>query len=110
MLDLERRRAMSKSDVITLVSELSEKNDKGVFEPVESHRDVFCSVSSTSSTEWFSGRRMGLNPQKQFIVFAGDYRGEEICIYHGQRLTIYRTYERDDDHIELYTEKRKGNE
>ena len=40
----------------------------------------------------------------------GDYNGESIAEYAGQRYGIYRTYERDDELVELYLEKKAGNE
>jgi hypothetical protein len=40
----------------------------------------------------------------------GDYNGEDTAEYDGKRYGIYRTYERDDEQVELYLEKKAGNE
>ncbi len=43
-------------------------------------------------------------------MFNFDYLGEKIIEYNGVQYTIYRTYNRSVDEIELYVELRKGNE
>lgn len=100
---------MDKSEVLTLVRESTQKNKYGVLETDTVSRDVFCSVSSVSSSEFFRGGQNGLNPQYQFKVFFGDYENEELCIFRGKKYKIYRTFEKDDD-IELYAERRTGKE
>lgn len=99
-----------KSDVANLVSETWTQNDFGIMECQTSHRQVFVDVTSVNSSEWFEGSRNGLNPQFRFTMFSHDYAGEKILEYEGVNYTIYRTYLKDKDHIELYTELKKGNE
>ena len=43
-------------------------------------------------------------------MFQFDYLGEKIIEYNGVQYTIYRTYNRSVDEIELYTELKKGND
>ena len=85
-------------------------NDYGVYERTETENKVFVNVSSVSASEWFEGGRNGLNPQFRFTMFSHDYNGEKIIKYNGRQYTIYRTYFRKVDEIELYTELKKGNE
>ena len=101
---------MNKSDVAYLVSESYIMNDYGVQEKQTSKRKVFVGVSSINWQEWFEGGRNGLNPQFRFTMFQFDYTGEKIIEYNNKQYTIYRTYNRSVDEIELYTELRKGNE
>ena len=42
------------------------------------------------------------------LVFFGDYAGEALLEWNGQKYNIYRTYLREDDTIELYAERRIG--
>ncbi len=65
-------------------------------------------VKSVSQSEWFNGGRNGLNPAYQFTMFSHDYEGESVIQYEGTNYAIYRTYIRDDEMIELYTELKKG--
>lgn len=96
------------SDTIDLITESFAYGDDGVPVPAENVSTVFCEVSSIGMNEWFEGGRSGLNPQYRFIVFTGDYNGEELCSYRGKRYRIYRTFV-NGDRTELYVEKRKGN-
>lgn len=100
---------MNRSSVAYLVSQSYSQNDYGVMERTETKRKVYVSVTSVNSQEWFEGGRNGLNPQLRFTMFSFDYNGEEIIEYNDIQYTIYRTYIRRKDEIELYTEKRKGN-
>lgn len=102
--------AMNKSDVAYLVSESFEMDDYGVYLPVQTSRKVFVAVNSVTGQEWFEGGRMGLNPQYRFTMFSFDYLGERLINYKDRMYTIYRTYVRNKDEIELYVELRKGND
>lgn len=99
---------MDRSKVIYLISRTYEKNIYGVLQPIETRKKVFAQVDSVTSSEWFEGGRNGLNPEYRFTIFVGDYGGEEIAEYNGNRYAIYRTYIGRNEMIELYVEKNKG--
>ena len=67
-------------------------------------------MKSVTRDEFFNGGRNGLNPELVLTVFFGDYSGEKIAEVNGIRYTIYRTYQLRNDTIELYTERRVGND
>lgn len=74
---------------------------------------VFATLTSISRAEWVSysqSGRQGLVPAYVAEIFMGDYNGESIAIYDGVKYGIYRTYERDDEKVELYLEKKAGYE
>ena len=71
-------------------------------------RQVYCSVSSVSATEFFEGGRNGLNPEYRITVFFGDYNGETMLEYQGKTYAIYRTYYGKTDNLELYVERKGG--
>jgi SPP1 family predicted phage head-tail adaptor len=81
-----------------------------VLEKTTTRKKVFVNVTSVTGTEWFEGGRNGLNPQFRFIMFSHDYNNEKVIEYNGTQYTIYRTFLRSTDEIELYAELRKGNE
>lgn len=83
------------------------KDALGVFRPSGDPREVFCQVSSVSSSEWFEGGRIGLSPDLRVTVFAGDYAGEQAVEHEGVKYAVYRTY-RDGDYVELYLQQEKG--
>lgn len=95
--------------VIVLVKEQTKRNDRGVLvKKDKALREIFCQIESVTRSEFYEGGRNGLNPAFVFTVFAGDYCGEEVCIYEGRRYAIYRTYRTDDDYMELYAERKGG--
>ena len=101
---------MDRSSPVTLITTVYAQDEYGVFQKEESERTVFANVSSVSMTEWFEGGRNGLNPEYRITMFKYDYQSEPVVQIGDVRYTIYRTYERRDDLIELYVQKRKGNE
>lgn len=102
--------AMNRSAVAYLITESFLQNDYGVYERTTEKKKVYVDVTSVTAQEWFEGGRNGLNPQFRFTMFSHDYSGEQIIEYKGIQYSIYRTYLRKADLIELYAEKRKGNE
>lgn len=100
---------MNKSDTAYLISESYTQNDFGVYEKRTEKRKIFCNVTSVTNQEWFEGGRNGLNPQFRFIIYSFEYLGENVIEYKGNLYTIYRTYIRSQDELELYAEKKQGN-
>lgn len=98
---------MSRSTTITLIAVTTERDANGVFRETESAREVFAKVDSVSASEFFDGGRNGLNPALRFLVFTGDYNGEQIVEHEGLRYGIYRIYGRGDI-TELYVERKGG--
>lgn len=101
---------MDRSSVAYLIGTINEKDEDGVYHGKEYSRVVYCNVSSVNANEWFEGGRNGLVPQYRVIMLKSDYKGEKVLMYRHIRYTIYRTYEGRNDMIELYVEKKKGNE
>ena len=100
---------MNRPSVIYLLKTEYETNAYGVMVPTDTARMVYADVESVTGSEWFEGGRNGLNPEFRMRIHAIEYKGEESLIYDGKTFSIYRTY-RDSDIIELYVEKKKGDE
>lgn len=99
---------MNRDKVVYLVSETYEKNEYGVYVSSETKRKVYANVTSVSADEWFNGGRNGLNPELRMEIFAPEYHDEEIVEYKGQNYAIYRTYLTKYNTMELYVQKKKG--
>lgn len=95
---------------IYLIAETYTANDYGVLVPTTEERKIFARVTSVTSAEWFEGGRNGLNPEFRMLIFAPEYNEETVLRYKGNYYTIYRTYMTENGILELYVEKRKGNE
>ena len=100
---------MDKSDVIKLVKETPYRNEYGVLIPETSEREVFCNVKAINQNEFFKAGEIGLKPQFKFIIAnAEDYEGEKLVIYQDKQYSIYRTYIKTTEAIELYVEEKVG--
>ena len=95
-------------DVLILLQTTYTENDAGIQVPTNTKKEVFCQRRSVSRSEFFNAGRNGLNPTFVFVVFKGDYEGESICEYNGLTYAIYRTYETNDDYMELYVQRKGG--
>lgn len=99
---------MDRSSVVTLVKRTFTTDGIGQKIPVETTRDVFCSVNSVSQSEWFEAGRNGLKAEYRVNMFDPEYEGEEIVVFGGVRYGVYRTYRRNSEVIELYLERKAG--
>lgn len=99
---------MDRSAVITLLATTTTQDDYGVWRETETPKSVYCQVDSVTQREFFEGGRNGLNPEFKFTMFFGDYSGEQIVIYNGDSYAVYRTFQRRDDRIELYVQRKGG--
>lgn len=69
---------------------------------------VYAEVCSVTQSEYVAAGKQDIKPAYKFEVWQFEYSGQTDIMYNGQRLTVYRTYQRGDDRIELYTEERGG--
>lgn len=99
---------MDRSDVIKLIAVSQTQDAYGVWNGTYTSREVYCRVESIRQSEFFEAGRSGLNPEYRFIVFEGNYQGEEIVEYKDKTYSIYRTYLRANDDLELYVERKGG--
>lgn len=99
---------IDRSDVIKLIKVTETQDAAGVWRKSETSRDVFCHISSARMSEWMAAHQTGLRAGKVFTIFFADYQGEDLVEYQGERLSIYRTYQRQDEGLELHTRHIKG--
>lgn len=99
---------MDKSSVLKLISVTYTDDTIGQKVPTETTRNVFCSVESVTQSEWFNAGNAGLKAEYRAVMFAPEYKGEELCELNGVRYGIYRTYLTNNEEIELYLERKAG--
>ena len=95
------------TDVLTLVAQTITTDQYGNEVAAEEETTVFCEVDSITQSEFYQAANTELNPEYKFTIFFGDYDGQPIVIYNGQRYAIYRSY-RTGDNLELYVERKIG--
>lgn len=99
---------MDRSDVISLIGVARRQDEFGVWKSEPTPREVYVQVESVTQTEFFEAGRNGLNPAFKFTMFEADYEGEPIVEYRNNQYSVYRTYLRRDNKIELYVERKGG--
>lgn len=99
---------MTKIGKITLITETQTQDTIGQIVTSESTVDVIGEVKSVTQSEYMSGRQDGLSPAFVFLVSIFAYSGQTIVSYKGERFSVYRTYEADENTIELYCEREVG--
>ena len=94
-------------DVLTLITQTVTPDKNGIETITEAEKVVYCDVDSISQSEFYAAADTELNPEYRFTIFFGDYNGQHVVKFHGNRYAIYRTY-RDGDNLELYAERKIG--
>lgn len=74
----------------------------------ESRRTVFCNITSVSGSEFLDAGRSGIKAEYRATMFKYDYENEKIVELNNKRYGVYRTYETNNDMIELYLEEKAG--
>ncbi|WP_099468328.1 hypothetical protein [Konateibacter massiliensis] len=92
-------------DEITLVKEKEgdqRVNTNGFAEPkAENSRTVFCNMKSVGYAEYFKSQQTGKVVERKCEVHKADYEGEDTVEVDGKRYFVLKTYDIDDDTIEL---------
>ena len=100
---------MDKSIAFSLLAETRTQDSIGQFVTTDTPRQVFGQITSVSADEFFEGGRNGFKPEYRITMFAYDYQDERRCLIGGTEYSVYRVYRGRTDKIELYLEKRAGN-
>lgn len=101
---------MNTTHKIKLISKQYAADSIGNMVETFTTREVFANLKSISSKEFFDAGTDGLKPDKKFVMRGFEYRNEDEIVFGDVKYSIYRTYARDDGFIELYTEKKVGNQ
>lgn len=99
---------MTRINKITLITEQTTTDSIGQIVTTESTVECIGEVRSVTQNEYMTGRQSGLSPAYVFRISVFGYSGQKILEYDSVRYSIYRTYEADDNYIELYAEAMLG--
>lgn len=94
---------------ITLIS-FTDSGTDTIGQPIvtEKTREVLAEYQSVTSNEYFAGKQGGLSPSFRFRLDKFAYKGEKLVVFAGTRYSIYKTYEADNNYIDLYVEEELG--
>lgn len=99
---------MTRINKLALVSEVVNTDSIGQATTTTTTTDIIAEVRSVSQSEYMNGKQSGLSPAYVFRVSAFGYSGQKVVTYGGVNYSVYRTYETDDNYVELYVEKALG--
>ena len=88
-------------DVIKLISVTYTLNDYGEKIPTETSRTVFANRKSIRQSEFYQAQVTGLKPEIMFVIRLIDYDEEKLIEYNNKKYDIIRSYQKDEDFIEL---------
>lgn len=101
---------MTRINKLTLISDSynGQTDDIGQPEASTASVDIIAEVREVTQSEFMQGKQDGLSPAFVFRVSSFIYSGQTIIEYLGDRYSIYRTYQPDENYIELYAEREVG--
>lgn len=99
---------MTKVRAVKLIKQAEALDELNQPTQIETTREIVAELRSISRAEYFQGRQGGLVPDLSFLLSVFDYDGEKLIEYDGKRYAVYRTYETDDNNIELYAQVEGG--
>ena len=101
---------MDRSVAFFLLKETQTQDAIGQWIATTEKRQVFGQVTSVTASEFFAGGQNGFQPEYRIVMFGPDYEGEENLELDGEIFSIYRHYRGRNDRLELYVEKRRGDQ
>lgn len=101
---------MDRSVTFYFLTETYQQDSIGQWVKTTQKRQVFGQVSSVTANEFFAGGANGFKPDLRITMFAPDYQGEDNLELDDKIYSVYRTYFGRNDTIELYLERRRGDE
>lgn len=100
---------MNKIIDFKLISETSTIDSTGQSITTPKERTVIGEQLSVYQEEFFKAEQGGIRSRGMVKMSAFDYEGEKFLKIGNEKYTIYRTFERGTDRIELYYGERVGN-
>ena len=95
-------------DVIKLIGITVVKDSIGNQVKQEIPKEVFCTIESITRAKFYQASQSGLKAQIKAVVCEFDYSGESLVEYASKRYSVYRTFTRNDERIELYLTMKAG--
>ena len=94
--------------LITLIGKTLVRGELGQYTNEETTKSLPCEVKSINRTEWTMAGQAGIAPSLVAKMRPESYNNEPAAEIDGQRYAIYRTYQEDDNTLELYLQKETG--
>ena len=100
---------MTKIGKITLISKTVTTDSIGQPIVTTSTKELLAQeINSITLNEFSAGKQNGLSPDIRFRISSFAYNGEEIVEYGGTKYEVYRTYQADDNSVDIYCQRMVG--
>lgn len=99
---------MVRNTTVNLIKKTYVSDDIGQQIPAETIKTVFADIQSISQNEFFKAGQSGLKPQYKILIWGFEYNGETAIELDGKKYSVYRTFLRNDEKIELYLTEKVG--
>ncbi|PEL13786.1 phage head closure protein [Bacillus sp. AFS017336] len=97
------------NDILLFPTITTTKDELGqLIENEDFSRQVYCEKKSVTQNEFFQAGQNGIKSSCVLVVHLFEYQDETKVKFRNKIYSIYRTYERPDETIELYVEVRSG--
>lgn len=97
-----------RDSVLTILTETTTTNAEGFEIKTETAVDVPCTLKSVSRSEFYAAYAQGLNPEAVFVVHNSVWEGQRHLQFEGKNYTVIRSYERNDEYVEITARKRNA--
>lgn len=96
-------------DLITLIEQTYQQDGIGQQIAVETKRQVWAHIRSSSGSEFMEGGRIGIRPELVAVTPTVNYHGEKIVEIVGKRYAVFRVYmQEESDALELHLQEEVG--
>lgn len=92
-----------------LVNEEKVKDKTGQVKTTKTYTTIVGNLGSVYQREFYEANQNGLRPEGIIETCAFDYNGQRMILINNQEFTIYRTFQKGTDRIELFYGERVGN-
>jgi len=92
---------MLSRDVITLIEITTTPNDLGDSVESETRTEVCADKLKINQTESYQAMGHGIKPANKFKIWFAEYDDQQRFEYNGKMFKVVRTYNPDDEYIEL---------
>lgn len=99
---------MIRNTTVNLINKTYTSDEIGQQIPTETIKTVFADIQSISQKEFFQAGQSGLKPQYKILIWGFEYSGETAVELDSKRYSVYRTFLRNDEKIELYLTEKVG--
>ena len=88
-------------DIAYLIDTVESVDAYGDITVIEVPKEIYCNICSISQKEFYQAQSVGFQPEIKIEMMSIDFNSEKFVEVSGKRYRILRSYERQDEVVEL---------